>query len=112
VTIRRGGGVDLGHAAEGGASLASPDDDAGGEEEPDRSVAVVHVEDERYVLTAGAEQISCDPCGRCRVVDPPWHVEPCLRHSVRMGRHPTGAPGERSEEGEERSCRGSRGAFP
>ena len=37
MAIRWGGGVDLGHGAEEGASLAGPGDDAGGEEEPDRS---------------------------------------------------------------------------
>jgi len=68
---------------------------------PDEAVAVVHVEDERDILAVGAEQVPRDPCSRCRVVDPPGQVEPCLRYSVRVERCPAGAPGERSEEGVE-----------
>jgi len=49
---------------------------------PDEAVAVVHVEDEGHV-TAGAEEVPCDPCSRWRVVDPPGQDEPCLRYSVR-----------------------------
>ncbi len=37
---------------------------------PDEAVAVVHVEDEGHVVTTGPEEVPCDPCSRCRVVDP------------------------------------------
>ena len=68
---------------------------------PDEAVAVVHVEDEDHVLPSGAEQVSRDPCSRCRVVYPSGQVQPCFRHGVRVGRRSTGAPGERSEKGVE-----------
>jgi len=87
------------HRVGGEPSRLDPAD--GDDSMPDEAVAVVHVEDERDVLTAGAEEVPCDTCSRCRVVDPPGQVEPCLRHSVRVRRCPARASGQRSEEGVE-----------
>ena len=87
------------HRVGGEPSRLDPAD--GDDRMPDEAVAVVHVEDEDHVLPSGAEQVSRDPCSRCRVVYPSGQVQPCFRHGVRVGRRSTGAPGERSEKGVE-----------